>query len=443
MLRRDAVGARRSFEQALAIDPLYFPAVASLAALDLTEKKPDAARKRFDDLIKAEPKNYRAMMALASLLTRTGGSAVEITGLIERAVQAGPAEPGPRLQLIEHHLVARNAKSALSVAQTAAAALPANHELVHALGRTLLASNDFQQALTTFNKLATMQPNAPQAQLGQADAHLGLKDYAGAERSLKRALEVSPKLLIAQRGLVGLMISDRRFPEALAMAKAVQKERPAEFVGYQLEGDVELQRKNWDAALSAFRAGLQKARSPEAAIKLHHALTTAGRNQEAEQFSSNWQKENARDLAFRFYLGDAALGLKDWALAESRYREVLQFQPDNAMALNNVAWLLMKQSKPGSLALAEKANALAPNQPALLDTLAMSLAADKQIDKAIALQKKNVERVPDDGGMRLNLARLHLQAGDKPQARVELERLAKLGKRFADHAEVSELLKGV
>ncbi|MDP1534190.1 MAG: PEP-CTERM system TPR-repeat protein PrsT, partial [Rubrivivax sp.] len=39
MMRQDAAGARRSFEQALQLDPVYFPAVASLAALDLTEKK--------------------------------------------------------------------------------------------------------------------------------------------------------------------------------------------------------------------------------------------------------------------------------------------------------------------------------------------------------------------------------------------------------------------
>ena len=46
----------------------------------------------------------------------------------------------------------------------------------------------------------------------------------------------------------------------------------------------------------------------------------------------------------------------------------------NALALNNVAWLMAQQKKPGALPLAEKANKLMPDQPALMDTLAYVLA---------------------------------------------------------------------
>ncbi len=53
----------RSFENALRIDPLYYPAAASLAALDLRDNKPDEARKRFDKLLAADPKDIRALLA--------------------------------------------------------------------------------------------------------------------------------------------------------------------------------------------------------------------------------------------------------------------------------------------------------------------------------------------------------------------------------------------
>ena len=42
--------------------------------------------------------------------------------------------------------------------------------------------------------------------------------------------------------------------------------------------------------------------------------------------------------------------------------------------------------------------------------------------------------------LRLTMARLHLQAGQKPQARELLESLAKLGDKFSEHAEVKSLL---
>jgi len=443
MMRQDAAGARSSFERALKTDPMYFPAVASLAALDLSEQKPADARKRFDDLLKADPANYRTMQALATLLRRSGGSETEILALIQNAVKTAPTEAGPRLQLVEHHLGRRDAKAALSAAQQALAALPTSRELQHALGRSQLAAGDFQQAVTSFNKLGTMQPKSPIAPLGLSDAHIGLKDYVAAERSLRRALELAPNFLVAQRALVGLLGNDGRYAEALVVARSVQQQRPTEADGFQLEGDIELNRRSWEPAVAAYRTGLAKAKSTEAAVKVHHALSMAGKAPDAESFAAGWLKDHPRDGAFRFYLGDTALARKDWPAAEGHYREVAQMQPTNALALNNIAWLMVKQGKPGAVSYAEKANTLVPDQPALLDTLAMALAAEKQLPKAIEMQKKTVERVPDEPALRLNLARMYLQAGDKAQARTELDTLAKLGKRFAEHAEVTELLKGV
>ena len=52
-----------------------------------------------------------------------------------------------------------------------------------------------------------------------------------------------------------------------------------------------------------------------------------------------------------------------------------------------------------------------------------------------------VASAPDAAQFRLQLAKLHLQAGDKPSARTELATLAKLGSAFPRQAEVAELLK--
>jgi putative PEP-CTERM system TPR-repeat lipoprotein len=439
--RGDAAGARASFERALAIDPKYFPAVISLAALDMGEKKPAEARKRFEAVVAADPKHHRAMLALATLLPRTGGTPQEVTALLGRAIQASPGEVEPRLRLVEHHLASGNPKAALTAAQEASGAQPNSRELVNALGRAQLANNEFQQAVTSYSRLATLQPNTPLAPLGLAAAQLGLKAYDAAEREFKRALEINPALLPAQRGLIQLYVGDGRYAEALAVARQVQKQLPAQAMGWQLEGDIETQRRSWDAALAAFRTAQQKQVSPDSAIKLHNLLLSAKRADEAERYAAQWQKDQPQDVLFRYYLGDLALAASDWTLAEARYREVLRIRPEHALAMNNVAWLLVKQGKPGALPLAEKATSLMPQQTSLLDTLALALAADKQVDKALTLQRKTLEMAPEDPTLRLTLARLLLQSGDKAKARTELEALAKLGKRFRDQAEVAALLK--
>ena len=129
--------------------------------------------------------------------------------------------------------------------------------------------------------------------------------------------------------------------------------------------------------------------------------------------------------------------------AEKAYRSVLELQPDSAMALNNLAWTLGLLKKEGAVAYAEKANQVAPNQPAFMDTLAMLLADNKEYTRAIDLQLKALELQPASAGLRLNLAKIYVKAGDNAKAKAELDTLAKLGEKFPAQAEVATLLKSL
>ncbi|MBK1686136.1 XrtA/PEP-CTERM system TPR-repeat protein PrsT [Rubrivivax gelatinosus] len=437
----ERAAARSAFENALARDAAYFPAVAGLAAIDLAEGNTAAARQRFDAALARDPKNWRAMLALAEWLERTGAGADAVSAQYAAAVKAAPGEVLPRLRLIDERLARRDTSGALAAAREAAAALPSNRELLGALGRAELANRDYQQALTRFQKLSQLQPRSPAGLLGQSDAYIGLKDMAAAERALKSALELVPRLLPAQQALVALYTGEGRYAEAVGLAREIQKQRPAEAAGYFAEAAVEQARRKPEAALAIYRTAQQKAPGAETAIRLHAALHAAGQAEEAGRLAAGWQKQHPQDLAFRFHLGDLALTRQDWAGAEARYREVLARQPDNPLALNNVAWLMLRQGKPGALALAEKANTAAPGQPALRDTLALAAAAEGQLPRALALQKDTVQRAPEAPALRLTLAKLLLQSGDKAAARVELDKLNKLGSGFDGQAEVAELLK--
>jgi len=122
---------------------------------------------------------------------------------------------------------------------------------------------------------------------------------------------------------------------------------------------------------------------------------------------------------------------------------VLAVKPDHALSLNNVAWLLLQQKKPGALDHAERAVKAAPDQPALRDTLAQVLAAEGKLAQAVEMQKAAVALRPEDPGLRLNLAGFYTQANEKKLARAELERLAALGDRFNRQAEVEAALKAL
>jgi putative PEP-CTERM system TPR-repeat lipoprotein len=364
-----------------------------------------------------------------------------VAQIFAAAVKASPAQPEPRLLYVEHLLRMGDAQAALIVAQDGIAALPGHNDLLSALGRAQLAAGDARQAVGTFGQLATKNPAEAIHQLRLAEAHVQNKDLGAARAALRKAVEIEPESLAAKRGLAALALQQERPDEARVIAREIQKSRPREASGYQLEGDVERQQRNWPGAVAAYRKAFAIARGTDLAIRLHQSLFAGGQRAEADRLVAEWQKENPKDFGFSYYLGDLAMSRADFASGEKHYRAVLDVQPRNALALNNVAWLMAKQGKTGAVPLAEQANQILPNRPQLMDTLATALAAEGEVKRAIDVQKRALQIDRNDPNLRLNLARLHLKAGEKPQARAELEDLARLGERFRAQAEVTELLK--
>ena len=199
LAKKDLVGARKAFERSLSLDPTYFPSVASLAALDIGDKNIDAARKRFDAVLAKNPQHPQALLALAELRAREGGTKADVVELINKAVTANPTEKMPRMLLIDFYLRSRDYKLALSAAQNAVAVIPDDAELLDALGRAQLASGDSNQALISYNKVAGLVPNSPLPYMRIAEVHMLAKDKASAAQNLRKALEIKPDHLDAQR----------------------------------------------------------------------------------------------------------------------------------------------------------------------------------------------------------------------------------------------------
>lgn len=443
LAKRDVTAARKSFEHALALDPSYFPAAAGLAGLDLAEKNPEKAKLRMAAVLAKDPKNNQALLALVEIAAKSGATDEEVAKLLGNAVAANPTDVKDRLLLIDFHLHHKDAKSALSAAQNAVAVLPDNPQLLDALGRAQQYSGDFNQATATYTQLADLQPQSPLPLMRLAGVHIAAKDVDAAYASLRKALAIQPDLLDVQRAMVSLDLGAKRFEDAMATARTVQKQRAKEAVGYILEGDIHVYEKHWERAATAFRAGLKLANSPELALKLHTVLVAWGKGAEAEKFSATWQKNNPKDASFLLYLGDAAVAHNDYSTAERKYAAVVLLQPDSAIAYNNLAWVSGKLKREGAIAYAEKALSLAPHQPAFMDTLAVLLSDKGQYAKALELQNKALALQPANTLYKLNLAKIHIKGGEKELARKELDALSKLGDKFPAQPEVSSLLKSL
>ncbi|HEX6736193.1 MAG TPA: XrtA/PEP-CTERM system TPR-repeat protein PrsT [Azonexus sp.] len=439
--KKDVAGARASFEKALSLNPTFFPAAASLATLDLADKKPDDARKRFDAVLAADPRHIQALLSLAELRARNGGNHEEVAGLIAKAITANPQDTAPRLALIQHHLKAKEYKKAVIAANEAVAAIPDKPEILDALGRSQQAAGETNQALITYGKLAALQPSSPLADLRIAEIQLAGKNKEEAAKHLKKALDIKPDLLDAQRGLILLSLDEKKSGEALGIARQVQQQRPREAIGHVLEGDINAVVKAWPEAIAAYRRAIKMQPSPELAIKLHTILNAAGNATEAERWAASWNKDHPKDIAMRMHQGDIATSNKDYNQAVKFYLAALEVQPNNPLVLNNLAWTSGQLKSPKAMEYAEKANRLAPNQAPFMDTLAVLLAEQGDHARAIELLRKAHQIAPQAAAIQFNLAKVLMKGGQKDAARKELDALAKLGDKFPQQAEVARLQK--
>ena len=435
----DFPGARASLERALKLNPGYLPAALALASIDLREKNPEAAKQRLNGILAAEPKNAAALLALAEIESRTGADQTKVIDMITKAVQAAPSDISVRLALIKAYWAAKDEKRALAAAQEAVVAVPGNPELLDTLGQLQLASGDINQSLATYGKLAGTMPSSPVPDLRMAEVHLRAKDPAAAEQSLRKALVAKPDFLPAQRLLVALFLQTQRIDQARQIISEIRGQRPKEAAADLLQGDIAVSQKAWHEAAVAYRAGLKMAPSGELAAKLYQVLYAGGKSAEAEAVASKWLAEHPKDLEFRLGVADTALRRKDYPLAVRHYQAVLEYQADQIVALNNLAWIFLQTKDAKALALAERANRLAPNQPDTMDTLAMVLLGKGDVAQALPLLQKAAELAPQSPDLRLHLAQAYLKAGRAGEAKKLLDELAKLGDKYPGQAEVARL----
>ena len=443
LLKRDLPAARASFEHALQLNPTYLPAVANLAQLDLHDKKPEAAKARYEAVLKKEPNNEQALLGAAALLRITGAPEAESEKLLKRGVAANPNSPIAHAALINFYSRNRDSRKALAAAQQAQAALPNDAAIAEVAGNTQLAAGETAQATGTFQHLTELAPKSPRALVDLARAQLVAKQPDNAIKSLRAALALQPDLALVERDIAGIYVATGRYKEALAEARRVQEKRPDQALGYVLEGEIYIAQKKLDLAEKVYTAALRKFDHPLLAVRTYAVMTAAGKAGEAEAMAERWINAHPKDTTVLVYLAQRDLAAKRFAVAEKRYKAAYDRQPENPIVLNNLAWVSYQLKQPGALQYAERANEIAPRSPAVMDTLGTILANSGESERGLQLLGQAAELAPQAYDIRLNFAKALIKAGRKDAARKELEPLAKLDSKLPVQHEAAALLAGL
>jgi putative PEP-CTERM system TPR-repeat lipoprotein len=442
--KQDVQGARTNFERALELQPTYLPAARNLAQLDIMQKRPDDARSRYETMITKEPSNEQIYLALADLEARTGVAPKEVERTILRAVKAVPESPAARLALIDFELRIGDKKAAFTAAQQALAAFPSDPQVLDAVGVAQEAAGEINQAIGTFSRLASLQPQAVKPLYRLAALYVRQGDAERALESLRRVQKIAPRARDVVSYFVQLYVAAGRYEDAFKEARSLQKREPSFAGGYSLEGDIYRAQRKYADAERLYREALKlEPRANGLAIKLDGALRAAGKNAEADAWAKKWIAENPKDTAMRQYLGERELASGNLKVSAQHFQAVVSLEPNNALALNSLAWIGGELGDPKALGYSEQAVKLAPNNAEFLDTYGMLLVKRGETDKALPVLERARKIAPGRNDHRLSYAKALIKAGRKDEARKELEALQGVKENFAGKQEVAGLLKGL
>lgn len=442
LANKDIPGAREAFEKALSIKPDFLAAVTNLARLDVADKQLERARKRYEEFLNRAPKDPNGYLQFAEFTAQTGSQPKDVQAILERGVTAVPTALPLRLALVRMLVQGGDTKRALSLAQEAAAAAPDDAAVLELLGRAQVAAGELQQALTTFGKLAAKLPTSPGPLIAMANVQIASKDLSGAEQSLRKALAVKPDSVDAQQRLFAVLMTGKRFDDARRVARDIQKANGKAAVGYVLEGEAYTAAGKPTEAVTAYEEAFRLDHSAQSCIWLHVARLAAGQSAEAAKLATDWLKGNPKDLIFRAYLAERSLKEQKFDQAAQQYRQMVDIAPKNPLLLNNLAWAMGKQGDKGALQVIDKALAMTPNSPVLIDTLGTLQIQFGDAEKGIQNLRKAVSLGPKLPQLQVSLVSGLIKAGKKDEARTEIEAALKTApENSPQKAELERLRK--
>lgn len=445
-------------------------------------KRAEASR-LLDEVLKEDPKDAQAQAMRASLLIETGSAqelqtaVSELQSMVSRmpdnpvlrfnlgrallrkrefeqartqfqeAINKQPGYLPPRIALAELHLARLEFPAALQAVketlardprnlpakliQTAAlagmgnlaqaraslmAALkehPGSREAMMQLGMLDLAEKNYEAAEETF---ARLQDTAPLGDLrglmGLTETYAARKQFDKASQLLRKELANNPERSQIRLALANIAVRGGQYDEAIAEYQQLIRKNPKAGDLYLRLGETQRRKGDLPAAIASFRKSAELLpKEPAAHLSLALLLDTLGHKSEAMK----------------------------------TYETILQIQPDHAVALNNLAYMMAETGGDldEALTLAQRARQKLPNDLNVADTLGWIYIKKNLSDNAIGIFRDLVARQPDNSTFHYHLAMAFYQKGDRLQARKALQTALQKKPSPEEAAKIKDLMAKV
>jgi tetratricopeptide (TPR) repeat protein len=442
--------------------------------LDLNDRK--TAEALNEDLLKKNPKDAIGHLVRGRLYLADGAVDKAMLELNETK-KYQPNLAALHYWYAEAHLGRGDLNQAVQEFQTAVQYDPEYHTARRALAELENRTGAFDGALSNARRLLQTNPNDVNAMLIYSQALISKRDYPGAEKILKlvssrapnnadlhsqlgllaltkndmngagqqfeQAWELDPQSKTLLEGTLRVYIAQRQPDTAVAFLRREIGRRPKDAMLYHQLAQVLLLEKKEPEAISALQTALSlQPGLPDSAVLLANEYAENGKGQEAFQVLEDSLQRNPKDPTLVLRAGMIFEKLNRWAEARQAYERTLQLDPDNAIAKNNMAWLLVEHGGNIDVALnlAQQAKEKLGDDLQVTNTIGWVYYQKGVYQTAWSYLKESADKDQKNAVFQYHLAMACWKLGKREEARQALQNALKLDPKFQQAQAARELL---
>jgi Tfp pilus assembly protein PilF len=448
-----------------------------LAGMQLAAGQRDESQKMVEEVLKENPRDNQALLMRAQFAVDRGDPASAITDL--RAVlRDQPDSPAIVGALARVHMINKEPELARDTIGRAVEMFPNRAQLRFVFAEYLGSAGDFPAALRQVEEVIKANATSLEALDLKARIQLAQKNEAGAEETFRQMKQIAPRqpqvlvrlgqFYVARRQfdraivefeeagklapgaadppllVVNTLIAQGNQTAAATRLDAALAARPDSVPLLLAQGELQVQRKLLKEAEATFRKAVSLDRRAPAAY-LNLARLSAVQNQRAAAIK--WLQDGLAalpdNIGMQLALAEFHMAFAEWEPAIKVYEDVMRRSPDNPVAANNLAALLADhRNDPESLkrALTFANRFETSDNAAFLDTLGWVHFRNGQVDQAIRVLRRAVERDPNAGLHKYHLGLALMKKGEEREAREVLQRAVESKVPFPGIEEAKKLL---
>lgn len=428
----------------------------------VSNQKIDEASQLNEEILKKAPHDADALILKAQIQLQQKRTDESIQSL-RQALKYTPENPVGHYQLGVAFQQQGNIQQAESEWRTAVGLRPNLAEAWVALGATAATRQDWSSLEPIGNQLKKFAPQSSAGYLFHATARINQGDSAGAEADLNQLIQISPQSPLGYAKLGQLRASQKRwdmaeslYQKALKLAPAFldaiqgmvsldfSRGKPAEALHF-IQAQIDRDSHNAALYLLQGESFLRDRQLANAARSFTRCLEIDSQNLAALVRLGEVQKDRGNltaaaanyQRAISFVPNDAglytALGVTyesqgDWQGAQAAYQRALAIRPEEALAANNLAYLLLEHqgNVNVALSLAQVARRGLPNLPNSADTLGWAYFQNRAYTLAAPLLEEAVRGAPSNTTYRYHLGMTYQKLNDPKKARIEFQKSHRL-----------------